>query len=325
MSDKKGNPAMPKREKIVSLDFAIRFFLEKLRNKQTRRTYNYCLAEFQRVVGESRTLQSLTPVDVQRYINKQIERNNKPYTIYKRHKELRAFFNWCIRMKYLDENPALAVKLKKPEVPIDERDVISIEDILKLKHYLEIVRDTKIFAMVSFLADTGCRRGGLANLKISDLDLENCTAMVFEKDQKLREVDYSESTAKALQAWLEKRPVCDHNYVFTGSSKPYPPMQAPSIAQVIRRRCASAGIGSFGTHTFRHRKGFEMFKTGAAPILVAKVLGHADGGQIAQKHYSDYQREAIKALSRATFPEENSGDTKPSGDAKIIHIRTFKK
>lgn len=311
---------MPQKEKIVSLDFAVRFFLEKLRNKQTRKTYNYCLAEFQKVVGEGRTLQSITPVDVQKYINAQVGRNNKPYTIYKRHKELRAFFNWCIRMKYLEDNPALAVKLKKPDVPVDERDVISIEDILKLKHYLEVTRDAKLLAMVSFLADTGCRRGGIANLKISDLDLDNRTAMVFEKGEKLREVDYSEGTANALRTWLEKRPICDHNYVFTGSSKPYAPMQAPSIAQVIRRRCASAGIGSFGTHTFRHRKGFEMFKTGAAPILVAKVLGHADGGQIAMKHYSDYQREAIKALSRATFPEEQSAPEKHITEGKIISI-----
>lgn len=315
---------MPKREKIVSLEFAVRFFLEKLRNKQTRKTYNCCLAEFQKVVGEGRTLQSMTPVDVQRYINAQVSRGNKPYTIYKRHKELRAFFNWCVRMKYLDDNPALAIKLKKPELPIDERTVISIEDILTLKHYLEVTRDTKVLAIVGFLSDTGCRRGGVANLKISDLDLDNRTAIVFEKGEKLREVDYSEGTAKALQAWLEKRPICDHNYVFTGSDKPYPPMQAPSIAQIIRRRCVSAGIGSFGTHTFRHRKGFEMFKTGAAPILVAKVLGHADGGQIAQKHYSDYQREAIKALARATFPEEDSTPTKSSDSGKVIEFRRKK-
>lgn len=324
MSYKRGQPAMPKKEKIVSLDFAVRFFLEKIRNKQTRKTYNYALAEFQRVVGEGRTLQSMTPVDVQKYINAQVSRGNKPYTIYKRHKELRAFFNWCMRMKYLDDNPALAVKLKKPDVPVDERMVISIEEILKLKHYLEVTRDTKLLAMVSFLADTGCRRGGLANLKIADLNLENRTAMVFEKGDILREVDYSEGTAKALLAWLETRPICDHNYVFTGSGKPYAPMQAPSIAQAIRRRCASAGIGSFGTHTFRHRKGFEMFKTGAAPILVAKVLGHADGGQIAMKHYSDYQREAIKALSRATFPDAETVIPKSADSGKIIELRRRK-
>jgi hypothetical protein len=67
-----------------------------------------------------------------------------------------------------------------------------------------------------------------------------------------------------------------------------------------------------------------MFKTGAAPILVAEVLGHADGGLIAQKHYSDYRREAVRDLAQATFPTEKQPESKPTEEGKIIPFRRLK-
>lgn len=315
---------MPKREKIVQLRVAVDFFMRKYKNRATRKTYKYCFDLFYEIVSPDRTVQSIAPVDIQRFINAQIERNNAEATIEKRHRELHHFFKWCIDMGYIKTNPTDQFKMKKPEVKIDERKVISIEEIQKLIRYLEAVNDVKVLLIVRLLAETGCRRGGIAGMKLSDFDLEKRTIYVLEKDKKLRPVYFSEDTQALARLWFEMRPVCNHEYVFTGANVPFEPMLASSIAQVIRRRCHAAGIGSYGTHTFRHRKGFEMFRSGAAPILVAEVLGHADGGLIAQKHYSDYRREIVQALSEATFLTQKKVDPQ-SEDKKIVEFTPFRK
>lgn len=309
---------------MPSIDSLSAFFMERIANVNTRRTYQYMFNTFFDIVPRDRDIKEVTTIDIQRYINSQIARQLRPYTIYKRHKEIKAFLNWCVDMRFINENPAKAIKIKQPKIAINERKVLPLDKILKLINYLEVTQDVKVLAIVRFLADTGCRRMGLANLQIHDLDLVGCRAYVLEKARTEENdpytVHFSEKTRDALLAWLAIRPEVDHPFVFTGDN-PDKGMTAPSIAQLIRRRAKKSGIGSYGTHVFRRSKGYRAFGLGAQDIVVAGMLGHRDDGQVAKRHYSDYSDPMIEHFARLTLIDDADQPTTDTNQGNIIPFR----
>ena len=107
-----------------------------------------------------------------------VEGKLSPYTIRQYVKCARRFFKWLYEDEKLDANPARRLKL--PPKPDQPRKGISKPDLAKIIQAAEesSVRD---LAIVLFLADTGCRVGGLTHLKIENIDLQNRQALVFEK------------------------------------------------------------------------------------------------------------------------------------------------
>ena len=60
-------------------------------------------------------------------------------------------------------------------------------------------------ALIAFLADTGCRAGGICGLLMEDLDFEHGKAYVIEKGSKRRAIWFEETTAFFLADWLKLR------------------------------------------------------------------------------------------------------------------------
>lgn len=91
-------------------------------------------------------------------------------------------------------------------------------------------------ALVLFLADTGCRVDGLVGLRLADLDLDACQALVIEKGDKARRVFFSEATRAALLAWLAIRPaLTDYVWVKLTHKKVGLGMTTGTVKEVLRR------------------------------------------------------------------------------------------
>jgi integrase len=83
---------------------------------------------------------------------------------------------------------------------------ITLEDLQKLLRAAEeSMCPERDRALLLFLADTGCRVGGLVGLTLADLNVRRRWALVTEKFNKSRSVFFSEVTAEALRDWLEVR------------------------------------------------------------------------------------------------------------------------
>ncbi len=142
------------------------------------------------------------------------------------------------------------------------------------------------YAILRFLADTGCRVGGVAGLQLEYLGLEPGAggfyrATVWEKSRggkmKSRTVYYDYDTVQALNAYLlEHRPAVDTDYVFISIQPGQPnPLGEGGIYQMIRRYAKDLDIkGRWNPHAWRHTFAHGMLENGADLSLVSQLMGH---------------------------------------------------
>lgn len=290
---------------MITLSESVAVFLGE-HKKSTRKSYQYVLWDFESYTGPARPVADISALDIIRYAQHLDARATikSPATYNKYVKTLRTFCNWCVRMKFLEETPALAIKQKKTSrrIPKDK----SFPD-AALARLLDFTKwDARADALVRFLADTGCRIGGAAGLRVSDVDIEQRRAIVTEKGKTdPRPVFFGDACARALTVWLLKRDHSRGDYVFSSDGHR---MGNDHLAQYFRRLCERAGIGSYGPHSLRHRKGHQMADSRVAPSIAAKALGHEDVSITLNYYYpQDWERvaETIRKLSEETSEDTN--------------------
>ncbi len=187
------------------------------------------------------------------------------------------FFNWCMAEYDLDDNPMR--RIKKPPKQRKEPKAISLDDLHKLMQACDDnplgLRDR---ALLAFLADTGCRAGGLLTLKLPQLDLAAHRATVCEKGSKTRLVFYTPYTLNLLRCWLAVRPLyaptvfCSLSPQRRGES-----LSSSGLHQILERLKQKAGVtGRVNPHAFRHSFAREYLANGGDLATLAQLMGHSD-------------------------------------------------
>jgi integrase len=137
-------------------------------------------------------------------------RQAKPSTAWPYYRALRRLFNWAVEEGYLESSPLATIHFKPPPEPpvegytIDElKRLLGVCDLdIKTGARFTGVRNK---AMLLLFVDSGLRRAEMANLKLSDLDLDSRRVRVVGKGNKIGIAPFSPRTAKALWAWLIER------------------------------------------------------------------------------------------------------------------------
>jgi site-specific recombinase XerD len=186
---------------------------------------------------------------------------------------LHAFFKWA-STEYQQPNPMANIKRRRRAAP--EPKAITARDFVKLFQAATDneagIRDR---AMLTFLADSGCRLGGLQSLTIQNLDLAQRRAIVAEKGDRRRTVVFTTFTARLLAKWLNVRS-SSTEFVFTSLSDGER-LTASGINQVLKRLKARAEVtGRVNPHSFRHNFARAYLENGGNIVSLAKLLGHAD-------------------------------------------------
>ncbi len=297
----------------LTLGDALVLFLQEHPNPNTQHAYKGVL---KRLIYESlspdRDVDSVQPVELIQHVQKLHKSHLAEATVQKHIKTIKTFFLWLTRIGLLSQNPAQMLRQKRVSRFIEKDKAMTDEE---LEIVLSVLRfKPRQYALALFLADTGCRAGGAAGLKIQDLDLENCRAQVTEKGNKKRPVFFGPETQHALAAWLLRRDV-DHPYVFgTKEGK----VTATTISRIIRRACLKAGIRSRGSHSLRHRKGHQMADAGVPVTVAATALGHTDPIITMNFYYpADFQRAEAALRELAEQP--------PDLSQKITKIQAYQK
>lgn len=266
---------------------------------RTRQSYEYVVRDFLAFAGERRPLSMTTPSLLLEYKTLIESRNWADATYNKSVKTLRTGFNWLRKNGFIAESPARVLPMRRIQRGIDRSKAITDAELARILEYTRW--KPRDHALVLFLADTGCRAGGAANLTWDDLDLLQMQALVTEKGAKKRVVWFGEACAEAIRTWHAKRPRGAGAYVFSRSARP---LQPASVSQVLERACEAVGIRRRGAHSLRHRKGYQLADARIAPSVAATALGHEHVLTTLQHYYPDDAERAKRAIRElATNPQ----------------------
>lgn len=273
----------------MKLEKAVQLFLLQYPNKATHRAYRCVLQQLVEVLDGQTSVKSLTPADLLAF---SVELNKRSYadaTKMKYIKAIKTFFKWLVEMEVIARSPAKKLSCPRPPRRISREKAMTDEELEKLLDYVKW--KPRDYALILFLADTGCRAAGAAGLQMKDLDLTANCATVREKFNKERRVFFGAECARALQVWLMKKGKGD--YVFSRTERP---LSADNLSHLVRRCCVRAGIRPLGSHSLRHRKGHQFADARIAPSIAATALGHESVVITLEFYYPTDYDSAARAL-----------------------------
>ncbi len=247
------------------------------RSPRTVAAYREKLGHLVRFLGDP-PVDTITVHDLRRYIAVQHDQGLSPFTVASRVRALKRLFNWLCAEGVLSDSPARRIKTPRP--PRTEPKGISTADLAALLRTTEgkSLADLRDRAVILFLADTGCRAGGLCGLRVQDVDLDAMRATVTEKRNKTRAVFFTEPTRGALAAWLDVRPSGKGPWVFVGLGPRGKGALTPSgLLQLLKRRGERAGVtGAVNPHAFRHALARHFLLDGGDIGVLCDLMGHTD-------------------------------------------------
>jgi site-specific recombinase XerD len=188
---------------------------------------------------------------VEAFIADQLQRW-KPTTARVRYGDLLQFFKWAVDEEEIAQSPM--AKMSPPAVPQVPVDVISDAALKKLFKATEGTtferrRDT---ALLRVLFDCGVRLAEVTNLGVHEVDFDVQVILVLGKGRLPRSVPFGAKTGQALERYGRARKGHPHAAVpglWLGAKGP---LTDSGITQMLRRRCAEAGIERLHPHQFRH-------------------------------------------------------------------------
>lgn len=239
-------------------------------------------------------------------------------TVRSRITSLKVFWRWCVLAYDL---PASRDPMRGVRLPRSSNVEPKAIDPLDIRKLIEACTDDlyglRDRAVIYFLADTGCRAGGVVSLRREDLDLEHRRARVHEKGDKSRWVPFSGETAEVLREWLAQRPAGESDTVFcalgpwASSFDRGEALTTRGLYGILKRLANRAGVARFNPHSFRHGFAHEALRRGARPLWVAQVLGHSNLGQVMRygKLWSDELAEEHEQYSPVKHLNDTDLDT----------------
>ncbi len=202
----------------------------------------------------------------------------KPSSIARRLNSLRSFWNYLRDNGYVQRDPFLDISVPKRTISVPA--YLSVQECKALlaaserQHLVFLAFQDK--AILSVLVFTGIRRAELLGLRLDAVDLAQGTLLIHKgKGGKARMLPLCEQAVRALSDWLELRPPCPHDHLF--SSRSPRPLGVKGLMGALRRALANANIdrGTVTLHTLRHSFACLMLPGGCDLFSLSQLLGHS--------------------------------------------------
>lgn len=233
-------------------------------------------------------LDLVAPSTVEAFLDNQY-RQFKPSTVAARYRALRPFYRWLKKRGYLGDYPNPIDSIPQPKNGDHQPNQADIEDVQALlasidgKDWMSL-RD---YAIVLTLAHTGLRVSEVAGLRLGDIDFGDRCLTVIGKRNKERIVPFSRALGDAICRYIDACPMFEANkkaprdddhkalwWKSDGWKGINGPLRKGGVQQMLKRRCAQAGVKHLNAHSFRHGYAIELLNRGADISVVADFLGH---------------------------------------------------
>lgn len=253
---------------------------ERRLTKNTQKSYEEDLKLYKVFLGK-RGITSVGKVrkeDISDYL---IYLNKNEYTITSVARKLttiKNFHNYLFQRGMIPHDVSLTIDRPKTKKALPK--VMSVEEVDRLLDIeCKTPFDYRNKAMLELLYGTGLRISELLNLKLSDVDLENCVIRCIGKGNKERIVPIGEYVLTYLNKYLEYRPALSKNkrseFLFLNSRGGS--LSRFSFFKILKRLLREKNINvDVSPHTLRHSFATHMLEYGADLRTIQELLGHSD-------------------------------------------------
>lgn len=214
----------------------------------------------------------------------------RPYTLFTTHKNVKAFFNFHELEENITRNPMRRVKPPKLDTEIlpafTSEEIKTLELATSGKDSISL----RNRALIYFMLDSGCRLSEVAEMKITDIDLESGDIKVrLGKGGKDRMTRIGFAALKALKKYLRARE--DGNpQLWVGVRGP---MTVDGIGITLEKLGKKCGVHCHA-HKFRRTMALTMLRQGCDVYSIKHLLGHSDL-QVLQRYLAQTQADIARA------------------------------
>ena len=246
---------------------------------RTLEAYEHQVTRFFEYIQKSLT--KITAEDVREYIyfKQNIDKVSNSYADTIR-RYLNTTFQWLSDEGYIMGNPMITIKkIRSKKVVKKPYTHLEIEKLREyfLNHGRRIIRLRNV-AIFELLLSSGVRVNELCELNRSQINLEDCSMIVFGKGAKEREVYFNVKAQKALEDYLDNRqdsyPCLFKAAKCVGDNSDCR-LTVNALERVIREAGNAVGVKAH-PHKFRRTFATNMLSKGVPLEQVKTLLGHSN-------------------------------------------------
>lgn len=258
----------------------------------TQQLHDYCQKN-----GFPTDVTQITTDSIRGYLGWMLQRRSSS-TAAQRYRSLQQGFKWLCAEGLIEQNPMARVNPPKIiEVQVPVLTVDQIKGLMAECHGKDFddLRDEAIFRL--FL-DSGLRLSELANIKLTELDMNGQQVTVLGKGRKTRTVPFSAKTGQSIDRYLRQRR--DHRdglgpWLWVGSKPPR--LSDSGIAQLIARRSLRALSMRVHPHQLRHTWAHNYLSAGGQEGDLQRLAGWASA-QMVMRYGASAGMERAHSASR---------------------------
>ncbi len=207
--------------------------------------------------------------DLQSFMEKLNKENYTAKSISRKTNSVKTFFKFLKSSGILTNDPSsdlLHPKFEnKPPRILTKLEYRALRDAAK--------GDTRIFAIIELLLQTGVRIGELASLRVEDVNFEANSLHVPQAEGTVeRTIPLNNPAGEAIKKYLEIRPKSPNHALFI--TKTGKPLLIRNIRTAIDRYFRVAGIKQAKVNDLRHAWVATQLEAGMSIVTIAKLAGH---------------------------------------------------
>jgi integrase/recombinase XerC len=212
------------------------------------------------------------------FLAKLQENQNKKSTVARKLAAIRSFFQFCIKKKWLEDNPAKVVATPKQEkhVPsfLSEDEMAQFLDLPQTTQPLDL-RDK---AALELLYATGMRVSELTGLNLDDLNFSERLIRVRGKGKKERLIPFGRKAEDSLAFYIRSRPQINKGDIeakalflnYRGER-----LSSRSIERIVDKYIRLTALRrKISPHSLRHSFASHLLSRGADLRVIQELLGH---------------------------------------------------
>jgi len=252
-----------------SVERFVEFLKQQGRSQFTIVAYKKDLEQFIGFLAsqEKNDIRDITKENISGFISRLIQNNYTKKSASRKLNSIRTFFRYLKSEGVIGQNPALDVSHPKyAQIPpriLTKIEYRALRDISK--------EDSRTYAIIEVLLQTGLRIGELASLTIEDVKKDSLVVQPYGKGQG-RAVPANHIVQAAVSSYLKTRGGNTSRHLFI--TRNGNPLLIRNIRQIISRCFHEVGIENATVNDLRNTFIAHQLANGASVEYIARVVGH---------------------------------------------------